>query len=75
MMVAVKVRAAIECIRRVRVPALIILGIVFVALPLSDNASSIYLAATGFVLWWVPGMDTVVQNFRLGYREGDEDAG
>ena len=75
MMVAVTPRGAIECIRRVRVPALIVLGIVFVALPLSDTASSVYLAAMGFVLYWVPGLETVVRNFRLGYRDGDEDAG
>jgi len=31
------------------------------------NASDVVL---GVVLWWLPGIETAVRNFRVGYRHG-----
>ena len=61
-----------ELVRRVRFPAAIAAGVVYVAvLPWLGWHwfQPVLLMVTAAVLYWLPGLDTFARNFRAGYSQ------
>jgi hypothetical protein len=53
-------------LRKVRVPAVVGLGVLYVLLP----GEHYWLLVTTIVVFlWLPGFETIWRNFRNGYRE------
>lgn len=61
-----------DWIRRRRWPLALAVGVLYVVLlPFVgwNWAQPILLAVAALVLFWLPGLDTVVRNFKEGYSE------
>jgi hypothetical protein len=62
----------VDWIRGKRLPLALAAGVLYIVLlPVAGWhwAQPILLAAAALVLYWLPGLDTVVRNFRAGYSE------